>query len=140
MLDAIWRDVRYALRSLRRTRGFTAAAVLSLTLGIGANIAIFALLDAVLFKPLALPGVNELVELYEVPPKGAPDSEGGTGQYLVFSYPRFQRLEAALGARGTLAAMTRSSRFVVRTRQSPQVEIAQAQLVSGGYFRVLGAR
>jgi predicted permease len=139
MLDAIWRDVRHALRSLRRTPGFTAAAILSLTLGIGANVAIVTLLDAVLLKPLPVGTAGALVALYETATKGSPDTKGGTGQLLVFSYPRFQRLQEALGSRGTLAAMTRSTRVTLRTPQRPQMETAQAQLVSGDYFSVLGA-
>ena len=50
MLETIFRDVRYALRSLRRTPAFTLAVVLTLALGIGANTAIFSLMDAVMFR------------------------------------------------------------------------------------------
>jgi predicted permease len=139
MFDAIWRDVRHALRSLRRTPGFTAAAILSLTLGIGANVAIVTLLDAVLLKPLPVGTAGALVALYETAAKGSPDTRGDTGQLLVSSYPRFQRLQEALGSRGALAATTRSTRLTVRTPQRPQMETAQAQLVSGNYFSVLGA-
>ena len=139
MSDAIWRDVRYASRSLRRTPGFTAAATVSLALGIGANVAIFTLLDTVVFKPLPVPRAEELVALYETAPTGTADVAGGTGQQLVFSYPRFARLQEALGSHGSLAAMTRSSRFVIRAPHRARVEVAQAQLVSGGYFRTLGA-
>ena len=138
MSDAIWRDMRYGWRSLRRTPGFTAAATLSLALGIGANVAIFSLLDAVVFKPLPVPDAEELVAFYETAPKGTADIAGGTGQQLVFSYPRFARLQAALGQHGTLAAMTRSTRFIVRAPEKEHVDVARAQLVSGGYFTTLG--
>src|SRR5437868_5855390 len=64
-LDDARRDVQYAARSLRRTPGFAAVAVLTLALGIGANVTIFTLLDAVVFKPLPVAAANELVALYE---------------------------------------------------------------------------
>jgi predicted permease len=137
MSDALWRDVRYAWRSLRRTPGFTAAATLTFALGIGANVAIFTLLDAVVFKPLPVPGADELVAVYETAPTGTADIAGGTGQQLVFSYPRFARLQEALGQHGTLAAMTRSSPFIVRAPERARVDVARAQLVSGGYFKTL---
>ena len=55
MIDTLWQDLKYAARSLRRTPGFAIAAIVTLALGIGANTAIFTLLDAVMFKPLNVP-------------------------------------------------------------------------------------
>jgi hypothetical protein len=86
----------------------------TLALGIGANTTIFTLLDAVMFKPLNVPAPQELVALYEQPREGNPDASGGTGRYTRFSYPRFERLQSALGSRGSLAAMTRPTSLVVR--------------------------
>ena len=63
MIDALARNLRYAIRSLLRTPGFAATAVLTLALGIGANIAVFSALDAVLLKPLPYPDPDRLVRL-----------------------------------------------------------------------------
>src|SRR5258706_13254932 len=81
-LDDARRDLVYAARTLRRTPGFTAVAILTLALGIGANVTIFTLLDAVVLKPLPGPAVNDLVAFYENGPEGAPDRAGGSGRYL----------------------------------------------------------
>jgi putative ABC transport system permease protein len=62
-LDASMRNIRYALRAMRRTPGFTAAVVLTLALGIGANSAVFSTIDAVLLRPLPYPDADRLVEL-----------------------------------------------------------------------------
>jgi predicted permease len=137
-LDVLLKDVRYGARSLRRTPGFTIAAIVTLALGIGANSTIFTLLDAVILKALPVPAPHELVTLYENGPEGAPDPTGGTGRYLRFSYPRFVRFQQAVGAQASLAAATRSTRFIVRLPGSVQAMSTRGQLVSGEYFATLG--
>jgi predicted permease len=143
MIHTLWQDVKYAARSLRHTPGFTAAAIVTLALGMGANATIFTLLDAVLFKPLPVSRPDELFALYENAPDAAPDalpdSNGGTGRYLRFSYPRFLRLQEALGNDGQLAGTTLSVRFVGRLQGTSQASPILTQLVSGLYFSTLGA-
>jgi putative ABC transport system permease protein len=63
-LESLWRDARFAARSLRKTPGFTAIAILTLALGIGANAAIFSVLEAQLWRPLSFPDSERLVEAY----------------------------------------------------------------------------
>jgi hypothetical protein len=62
-LERLWQDVRYALRMMRRTPGFTAVVVLSLTLGIGANTAIFSLINTLMLRMLPVEHPGQLVEL-----------------------------------------------------------------------------
>jgi predicted permease len=137
-LELFLRDVRSGARSLRRTPGFTLAAVVTLALGIGANTTIFTLLDAVIFKPLPVPAPRELLTVYENGPEGAADPSGGTGRYLRFSYPRLVRFEQAIAGYGSVAGVTRGSRFLVRLPGQLQAQSVRAQLVSGGYFGTLG--
>jgi predicted permease len=138
MIDTLRQDLKYAARSLWRTPGFAVAATVTLALGIGANAAMFTLLDAALFKPLNVPAPADLVTLYEQPREGRPDVAGGTGRYLRFSYPHFERMRDALGTRGSLAAMTRTSGFIVRIPERTRPAPVRTQLVSAGYFSTLG--
>ena len=68
LLDTLGRDVRLAFRGVRRRPGFTLAVVLTLTLGIGANTAIFGVVDGVLLKPLSYPDAEQLVSIEQVAP------------------------------------------------------------------------
>jgi predicted permease len=140
LLDETVQDLRYAGRTLRKNPAFTLAAVLSLALGIGANTTIFTLLDAVVFKPLPVPSASELYTCYENGPEGIADAAGGSGRYLRFSYPRFRRLQEALGSHGRIAAATRSSQFTARLPGASERAFVFAQLISGDYFETLGVR
>ena len=62
------REIRYAIRSLARSRGFTIATVLTLAIGIGAATAIYSVVDTILFRPLPFPGGDRLVRLVEYGP------------------------------------------------------------------------
>jgi predicted permease len=136
--DEVRMDLRDTFRRMIKDPVFTLIAVSTLALGIGANTTIFALLDAVVFKPLPVPAPNELVTLYENGPEGKPDPMGGTGRYLRFSYPRFERFQQALGADGSIAAVTRNSPYVVRLPNVIQPQFVDGQLVSAAYFSTLG--
>jgi len=136
-IEDLRHDIRYALRTLAGHPGFTAVAVLTLTVGIGSTTTIFSLLDAVVFKPLPVPAAHELITLYENAPDGIADPVGGTGRYLRFSYARYVGLQRALGADGSIAAVTRSSRLVLRLPRDTERRLAVGQFVSGNYFDTL---
>ncbi|PYR24492.1 MAG: hypothetical protein DMF98_15225, partial [Acidobacteria bacterium] len=64
-METLWKDILFSIRSLRKNPGFTAAVVLTLALGIGANTAIFSVCDAVLLKPLPYSDPDRIVMLWE---------------------------------------------------------------------------
>src|SRR3984885_5840457 len=70
-LEDGWRDLRFALRSLAKTPGFTAIAILVIAVGIGVNTAIFSVINTVLLKPLTYPDPQSLVELENTGPRGS---------------------------------------------------------------------
>jgi len=74
-VDSFLQDLRYALRTLARSPGFTAAAVVALALGIGGSSAIFSVLEGVVLRPIAAPEPNQLVRLYETVPVDAPNHD-----------------------------------------------------------------
>ena len=66
-MRCLWQNLRYSLRALRKNPGFTTVAILSLALGIGANVAIFTLINALLLRELPVPRPERLVELSLIP-------------------------------------------------------------------------
>ncbi|NUQ29175.1 MAG: ABC transporter permease, partial [Acidobacteriaceae bacterium] len=80
-IDHLWRDLAYAGRTLKRTPGFTAIAVLVMALGIGANVALFTVVRHVLLNPLPFPNPNQLIALDETNGQGKKDSVAGGDFY-----------------------------------------------------------
>jgi predicted permease len=127
-MDTLLQDLRYALRQLVRSPGFTAVAVLTLALGIGANTALFTMAEAVLARPL--PGVrasDRLVWLAPVNVRG--------GQTHVMSYPDYLDYRDRSGVFAELAAFE-VTRFSIAGNGEP--ERVRGQVVSGNFFAVLG--
>jgi predicted permease len=127
-IDELLLDVRYSLRMLRRAPAFTAVAVITLALGIGANTAIFSVVDAVLLRPLAVADPERLVAIYR----------GSSGASGAFSYPEYLEYREAAHVFSGLAAWGSGNRLWFRN--GGDLERATAQLVSGNFFDVLGVR
>jgi putative ABC transport system permease protein len=128
LLEQLAQDVRYGVRLLRKSPGFTFAAVSSLGLGIGANTAIFSLIDAALLRSLPVREPQRLIELL---------TDRGNGQpFNAFSYPAFVHFrDHATTVDGVIAS--HSSRFYVAVDNAPP-EFESGQYVSGNFFPVLG--
>lgn len=124
-----WQDTRYAVRSLRRTPGFSLAAILTLAVGIGANTAVWSVMDAVMFRVLPVARSEELYTIRH----GAPS--GDDPSYL-FSWPGMGRFRGVLPDSIPIAGMGSIVRmYAAGTFRAEPVE---AQLVSGNWFQVLG--
>jgi predicted permease len=127
-VETLLRDLAYGLRMLRAHPGFTAVAVLTLAIGIGANSALFSVVDGVLLKPLAFPHPERLVMLHESGPKFKNGS---------FSYPDFrdwQRLNRTF----TAIAIARPTGFSLTGRG--KAEQVDAMAISSDFFPLLGVK
>ncbi|HEY2907363.1 MAG TPA: ABC transporter permease [Vicinamibacterales bacterium] len=112
-IDALLRDLQYAARVLRRNPGFTAVAVLTLALGIGANTAIFSIVNAVLLRPLPFPNASRLVQIF------ATDTSSAS-RHDVVSYPDYEDWHARTQAfDGMSAFVTRS--LLMADRQAAEL-------------------
>ena len=125
-LEILLHDVRYALRQLRRSPGFTTVALLTLALGIGATTGIFTLVDAVLLKSLPVPHPEQLLLVKQ---------NDHTTEKTRVSYPFFLHVRRQLPDTAPIAAMGWPDDFYINAG-TVQPERALGQLVSGNYFQV----
>jgi putative ABC transport system permease protein len=128
MFTTLGQDVRYALRGLRRAPGFTGVAVLTLALGIGANTAIFSLVNAALLRPLPFKDPDQLVFLWNTNASREPEPLG-SGRLMDF--------RAQTASFGALAGISHLS-LTLTGRGDP--ERISGSSVSSNFFDVLGAR
>lgn len=120
-------DLRLALRSLLKSPGFTAVALITLALGIGANTALFSLMDHLLYRPLPVPEPERLVELAEV---------GSDGRTFTadFNFPLFRDYQRG---NTVFEALSATAIFPVGVGANSGTDRRQALLVSGNYFSML---
>ena len=130
VVDTLWQDFRFALRTLRKSPGFAAAAILTLALGIGINTAIFSLLNA-LIRPLNVPEPDRLVRVYS----------GRFGTSYEMSYPNYVDLRGSAQSFSELAVYSfpqpMSLAEVSHNREATSQRV-WGIVVSGNYFKTLG--
>ncbi|MGH7542157.1 MAG: ABC transporter permease, partial [Gemmatimonadota bacterium] len=132
-MNSLKRDLLFALRQLRRSPGFAAAAILTLAVGIGANTAIFSVVNQALLRPLPYPEAQELRAVTPVlhAEGGAPDTLG------FWSYPMYEAFRRTEHGFDALAAYTPNPRaYNLAGAESPQR--VRVEMVSAGYFPLLG--
>jgi predicted permease len=135
-LDALRADVIFASRQLRKHPLTSAAAVVSLALGIGACTAAFRLIDAVLLRPLPVSHPEQLYSL----DRQQIDGHGQLGSYDACEYPLFRRMRAAVADRAEVLAISPADSIDVTFGSAQESEKALRQYVSGQMFASFGLR
>src|SRR5271170_6661867 len=131
-IEKLVQDARYALRMMRRTPGFTVVAVVSLALGVGANTAVFSLINTLMLRMLPVREPQQLVELLQKYP-GEPR---GNGYWSPESYAHYRDNNHVFSA---VIAASPPSRFNVRGDDMGP-EIVNGQYVAGDFFAGLGVK
>ena len=136
-MNSLLQDIRYALRQLRKSPGFTLTVILTLTLGIGANAAVFTLFDQALLRMLPVQSPKELVRFeWSGSFSGSMSSFGGDSDNY-FSYPMYKDLRDQNRVfQGILAA----DKANIGLSWHNQADNEDAEVVSGNYFDLLGIR
>lgn len=132
-LESLWRDVRYALRACGRNPGFSAVVVITLALGIGANTAMFSVVNAVILRPLPFAEPSRIMRVWHTPP---PEQFGGRPIFAV-SPANYLDWRAQSDVFEHMAIYTLAARTLTG-RGTP--ELVGASVVSADFFRVLGVQ
>ncbi len=146
-MRTLWQDLRFGARMLLKAPGFTAIAVVSLALGIGANTALFSIVDAMLLKLLPVKEPDRLALFKSTAPRefspgsytGNSNTDPATGQRIMTSFPyqSFVRLRAQPGALSDVFAFGNVS---LNVNADGQADVASGQAVSGNYYAGLGVQ
>ncbi len=128
-MNTLLQDLRYALRQLRHSPGFTLTAVLTLALGVGASSAIFCLIDGLWLHPVRVPHPGELVRLFSTTQQ---DSEGG------FTYPEFRTIAERTTALKSVVALGRRGSMMARSDGTSTLLLTN--VVSSNFFEALGVK
>ena len=134
-MQTLWQDLRYALRMLAKSPGFVAVAILTLALGIGANAAIFQLIDAVRLRTLPVQDPNTLAVVHLNTNHWG--SGNFTGSYSQFTFPLWQQVQKRQQAFSSIAAWGGGQ---MNLAKGGEVDNAQAIWISGQFFQVLGVQ
>ena len=146
-MNTLLQDLRYGFRMLLKQKGLTAVALLSLALGIGANTALFSIIDAVLLKMLPVKEPERLVLFKSMAPKeftsgsynGSSNTDETTGQLVRTSFPyqTYQRMREQPGALSDVFAF---GGVTLNLSADGRAEVAVGQAVTGNYFTALGVQ
>jgi putative ABC transport system permease protein len=121
-VQTLWQDLRYGLRQLAKSPGFAAVAILTLALGIGANAAIFQLIDAVRLRTLPVRDPNRLA-IVHIEKKNW-GSGRFNGPYAEFTFPLWQQLQQRQQAFSSIAAWSGGSREETNLAHGGEVDMA----------------
>ena len=131
-MTSLWPDIRFSLRAIRRSPLFASVAILSLALGIGANTAIFTLMDQLMLRQLPVKDPDQLVMLYQ---RGA--NNGNNMGDRMHSYPIYQDFQQKAQP---FAEVLCRRMATASTSVDNQTERVDVEMVSGNYFDMLGVK
>jgi len=132
-METLWQDIRYGVQQLRKSRGFAIVAILTLALGIGANTAIFTVVNTVFLHPLPVKDPNQLMGIFTTDQR----NRGGLNNFLPISQPNAKDVGERAQSFSNVMMFTGAG---VSMTIDGKPQSFPAELVSGNFFDVLGVR